>query len=94
MKPRAKMDCGLECSASNLTWRRNNSKTFTSPNRTGAKVIAATIATDLENPGKDPKNKAVLKFRFPAPGLGSPFLLPSQPQPHHSLPTAATTPHM
>lgn len=43
MKPRAKMDYGLECSASNLTWRRNNSKTFTFPNRIGAKLIEATI---------------------------------------------------
>ena len=43
MKPRAKMDCGLEYSASNLTWRRNNSKTVTSPNRTGASVIEAPV---------------------------------------------------
>lgn len=35
MKPGAKMDCGLEGSPSNLTWRRNNSEMYTPLNSWG-----------------------------------------------------------
>lgn len=64
MKSKAKTDCELENSPSNLSWRPVRHTHL--PTALELWLWSVLQAINLKDPEKDPKNKPVMKFGFPA----------------------------